>query len=182
MNGTQSVSHDRLDSQSGTILDGHDYTISVEDAATILGKSVETVRRYARSERLPSMRVQGERIIEYRFRLEDLQGGQAVTDGQAGSQAGMPTRADGYTDDRLMTASSSEQVLAPLLARLSEVLYINEQLHTQLVQLATEKGELTGQLSVKDELIAELRRQVTQMTPPRPRRVYPWWVRLFLTT
>ncbi len=176
---THTGSHDRLSSQSGTLLDGQDYTLSVEDAAAILGKSVETVRRYARSGRLPSMRVQGERIIEYRFRPDDLQDGQAVAGGQAGSQAGMPTRADGYTDDRFVTAS--EQMLAPLFARLSDALHTNEQLQTQLVHLATEKGELVGQLSVKDELIAELRRQVTQMTPPRPRRVYPWWVRLFLT-
>ncbi len=167
---THTGSHDRVGSQSSTVLDGHDYTLSVDDAAAILGKSVETVRRYARSGRLPSMRVQGDRIIEYRFCPDDLRGGQAVTGGQAGSQAGMPTKADGYTDDRLMTASPIEQAIVPLLARIADTLQANEQLTRQVVELAREKGELAGQLTIKDELIAELRRQLfSRESTPRPR-------------
>jgi len=171
MNGTtQSVTHDRLGSQSVTLLDGHEYTVSVDDAAILLGKSVETVRRYARSGRLPSMRVQGDRIIEYRFRPDDLQGGHAVIDGQAGNQAGMPTKADGYTDDRLMTASMVEGIIAPLLVSVRDALHVNERLTGQIATLATEKGELAGQLAVKDELIAELRRQLpTRESAPCPR-------------
>jgi len=87
---SQTSTHDRLDSQSDTVLDSYDYTASVEDAAEILGKSVETIRRYARTGRLPSMRIQGERIIEYRFRPDDLRGSHAVTGGQAVNR-----RADG---------------------------------------------------------------------------------------
>ncbi len=164
---THTGSHDRVGSQSSTVLDGHDYTLSVDDAAAILGKSVETVRRYARSGRLPSMRVQGDRIIEYRFRPDDLQGGQAVTGGQAGSQAGMPTKADGYTDDRLTTAL--EPAIVPLLARLADTLQANERLTRQVVELAAEKGELAGQLKAQDALIAELRRQL----PPRETTLRP---------
>jgi len=115
------------------------------------------------------MRVQGDRIIEYRFRVDDLQGGQAVTGGQAGSQAGMPTKADGYTDDRLMTASSLEQVIVPLLARIADTLQANERLTRQVVELAAEKGELAGQLKAQDALIAELRRQL----PPRASTLRP---------
>jgi len=167
---THTGSHDRVSSQPSTVLDGHDYTLSVDDVAAILGKSVETVRRYARSGRLPSMRVQGDRIIEYRFRPDDLQGGQAVTHGQTGSQAGMPAKAGGYTDDRLMTASWAEQVIAPLLARIADTLQANERLTRQVVELASEKGELAGQLKVKDDLIAELRRQLpARESTPRPR-------------
>ena len=162
--------HDRLESQSVTVLDGHDYTLSVDEAAAILGKSVETVRRYARSGRLPSMRVQGDRIIEYRFRPDDLQGGHAVIGGQAGSQSVMRAKANGYTDDRLMTASTMERVLAPLLVSVRDALQANERLTRQLTELAAEKGELAGQLAGKDALIVELRRQlaaqVTATAPP----------------
>ncbi len=82
----------------------------------------------------------------------------------------MPAKADGYTDDRLMTASTMERVIAHLLASVRDALQANERLTRQLTELAAEKGELAGQLAGKDALIVELRRQlaaqVTAIAPP----------------
>jgi hypothetical protein len=86
------------------------------------------------------MRVQGDRIIEYRFRPDDLQGGHAVISGQAGSQSVMPAKPDGYTDDRLMTASTMERVITPLLVSVRDALQANERLTRRLTELAAEKG------------------------------------------
>jgi excisionase family DNA binding protein len=163
-------SHDRLGGQSSTVLDGHDYTVSVEDAAEILGKSVETVRRYARAGRLPSMRIQGERIIEYRFRPDDLRASHAVTgghagiDGQTGSQSVMPTKADGYGGDRLMTAL--QQVIAPLVeanARQADELAA---LHALTRQQAEELGRTQAHHAHAERRVAELEQQLAHQAAP----------------
>jgi len=69
----------RADGDVGTDLggqaDGADvqaYTLTVDQAAEILGKSGDTVRRYIRGGQLPAMRVQGERTVEYRLRTDDV--------------------------------------------------------------------------------------------------------------
>ncbi len=48
------------------------YTLTVEDVATQIGKSVETVRRYIRTGRLPALRVEGKNTNEYRINADDL--------------------------------------------------------------------------------------------------------------
>lgn len=69
----------RADADVGTDLGGHAdgadvqaYTLTVDQAAEILGKSGDTVRRYIRGGQLPAMRVQGERTVEYRLRADDV--------------------------------------------------------------------------------------------------------------
>lgn len=167
---SQTSSHDRLDSQSDTVLDSYDYTASVEDAAEILGKSVETIRRYARTGRLPSMRIQGERIIEYRFRPDDLRGshavtgGQAVIDGQTGSQSVMPAKADGYPGDRLMTAL--QHVIAPLVeanARQADELAT---LHALTRQQSEDVGRAQAHREHAERCVAELEQQLARQAAP----------------
>ncbi len=181
---THTGGHNRLSGQTGTVLDGQDYTVSVDDAADILGKSVETIRRYARTGRLPSMRVQGERIIEYRFRPDDLRGrhavtgGQAVIDGQTGSQSVMPTKADGYPGDRLMTAL--QQVIAPLVeanARQADELAA---LHDLTRRQAEDLGHAQAHREHAERRVVELEQQLarhatpaTIMTQKQPAQVAP---------
>ncbi len=48
------------------------YTLTVEDVAAQIGKSVESVRRYIRTGQLPALRVEGKNTNEYRINPDDL--------------------------------------------------------------------------------------------------------------
>jgi len=143
----------RADADVGTDLGGQAddadvqaYTLTVDQAAEILGKSGDTVRRYIRGGQLPAMRVQGERTVEYRLRTDDvldLHGRMhAYVGADVGRQAGsahVPTSEEQdegtqarVQDDASVTRlgaaaamqSMIEQVVAPLAAA-------NEQLRAQ---------------------------------------------------
>ena len=49
------------------------YTLTVEDAAALIGKSADTIRRYVRAGKLPAQRTAGTHTLEYRLRPEDVE-------------------------------------------------------------------------------------------------------------
>jgi excisionase family DNA binding protein len=126
------------------IVDADDYTVTVEDAAAQLGKSVDTVRRYIRQGKLLSLRVQGDRIIEYRLRPTDVQRMHAGTHAYAGTQVDMPTHVPMQARMHAYTSSSDTQLAPPGGQALT--LYLDRL--DALYQ---------AQLTAKDALIDELR-------------------------
>jgi len=62
--------HTHTHTQGEARADG--YTLTVEDVAAQIGKSVESVRRYIRTGRLPALRVEGKNTNEYRINPDDL--------------------------------------------------------------------------------------------------------------
>lgn len=58
--------------QSRGQADADGYTLTVEDVAEQIGKSVESVRRYIRTGRLPALKVEGKNTNEYRINPDDL--------------------------------------------------------------------------------------------------------------
>jgi len=143
----------RADADVGTDLGGQAdvadvqaYTLTVDQAAEILGKSGDTVRRYIRTSQLSAMRVQGERTVEYRLRTDDVLNLHGRMHAYVGADVGRQTvpahvptseeRGEGtqarVQDDasvaRLGAAAAMqsmiEQVVAPLAAA-------NEQLRAQ---------------------------------------------------
>ncbi len=81
--------------QSRGQADADGYTLTVEDVAEQIGKSVETVRRYIRTGRLPAARIEGKNTNEYRINPDDLHAINAHTQShtqspaRAGDRAGM---------------------------------------------------------------------------------------------
>jgi len=55
------------------------YTLTVEDAAALIGKSADTIRRYVRAGKLPAQRTAGTHTLEYRLRPEDVEDAHART-------------------------------------------------------------------------------------------------------
>jgi len=156
----------------------HAFSLTVDEAAALLGKSADTVRRYIRQGRLASERVQGERTIEYRLSpadVEDLLGRQdaveATTsaDPSPATTPAMPAdarpearegRVPAGTDARMQLQAVMQAVVQPLVDDL-------RQARERTEQLASENAVLRERLRV-----AEQRR-------PESRRL-PWWVRLVL--
>jgi len=164
--------------QAGTETDVHAYTLTVEDAAPLLGKSVDTVRRYIRQGKLSHTRVQGGRTVEYRLRpddVTDLRDRQDAVEGEPAmggdppptatpTQAGTrPTeaRVQAGTDARRQTLALMHALVEPLVDELRQA-----RDHTEL--LAAENAVLQERLRVAAQERLERRR-------------LPWWMRLFLS-
>jgi len=162
-------------------------SLTVDQAAEILGKSGDTVRRYIRGGQLPAMRVQGERTVEYRLRTDDVLdlhgrlhayvgadvGRQTVGEHVQASDRGTEETPARVQDDASVTRlgaaaamqSMIEQVIAPLAAA-------NEQLRAQ-----GERQQETIRLQAEELGRERALRQVAEERAVR-RQQRPWWLRL----
>ncbi len=143
--------HTRTHTQGEARADG--YTLTVEDVAAQIGKSVETVRRYIRTGRLPALRVEGKNTNEYRINADDLH----AIDARTQSHTHTPARAG----DRTPMGVSVDIIAALTLV---------EQTQRQVQE------EITGLRETMDRLAAALEENTrahekadTQPTDP-PRR------------
>ncbi len=190
----------RADADVGADLGGHAdgadvqaYTLTVDQAAEILGKSGDTVRRYIRGGQLPAMRVQGERTVEYRLRTDDvldLHGRMhAYVGADVGRQTGsahVPTSEEQdegsqarVQDDASVTRlgaavamqSMIEQVVAPLAAANEQLRAQGERQQETIARLAEELGATRERARQAEERAGQLERAVR-------RQQRPWWLRL----
>jgi len=151
------------------------YTLTVDDAADVLGKSVDTVRRYIRQGKLPHIRVQGGRTVEYRLRpddVRDLRDRQEAVEAEpatatadppppaAATEARPEGRVQAGTDARMQMLTVVQSLVQPLVNEL-------HQTRERTEQLAAENAVLRERLRVAEQERREIRR-------------FPWWVRLFL--
>ncbi len=167
-------------------------SLTVDQAAEILGKSGDTVRRYIRGGQLPAMRVQGERTVEYRLRADDVldlhgrlhayvgadvgrqTGGAHVQASDRGTEE-TPARVQ---DDASVTRQGAaaamqsmiEQVIAPLAAA-NEQLRAQGERQQETIRLQAE--ELGGERALRQ--VAEERAAQLERTVRRQQR--PWWLR-----
>lgn len=134
------------------------YTLTVEDAAAQLGKSVESVRRYIRTGKLHAVRVEGKNTNEYRINPDDLGAIYARTQ----SHTQPPTHAG----DRTGMGVSVE--IAGTLAHV-------EQTHRQLLGEITGLRESIDRLAVAlvEDTQARAHDRVTAPPPPTPARLHP---------
>ncbi len=161
--------HTRTRTHIDARVDG--YTLTVEDAAAQLGKSVESVRRYIRTGKLHAVRVEGKNTNEYRINLDDLGAIYAHTQ----SHTHTTTHAGDRTPIDVSVNAPTEAIQALMQA-------ITAQLEAQYQARLSGKDDL---IAGKDELIRELRRradvaehELTRMQ--RARRTLAWWLRLFM--
>lgn len=163
--------------------DVHAYTLTVEDAAPLLGKSPDTVRRYIRAGHLPAERVQGERTIEYRLRPADVADlhdrHDAVDSAPDGDLAPSspppppppyePTRGGGRvqasTDARTQTLALMHALVAPLV----------EEVRQARQEVGDTREELGRERALREAAEARVRALERQTRPARP-----WWVRILL--
>ncbi len=151
------------------------YTLTVDDAADVLGKSVDTVRRYIRQGKLPHIRVQGGRTVEYRLRpddVRDLRDRQEAVEAEPSASAADPPplaaatearpegRMQAGADARMQTLTLMHALVQPLVDELHEARERTE-------RLAAENAVLRERLRVAEQERREIRR-------------LPWWVRLLL--
>ncbi len=154
--------HTQARTQSRGQADADGYTLTVEDVAEQIGKSVETVRRYIRTGRLPAERIEGKNTNEYRINPDDLHAINAHTQSRTQSPARAGDRA--HTLDSVTAPAEAVQALMKAVT-------------TQL------DAQYQARLDGKDELIEELRRraeaaerEVGQLR--RTQHGLPWWLRL----
>ncbi len=157
--------------------DLHAFTLTVDEAAALLGKSADTVRRYVRQGRLAAERVQGERTIEYRLSpadVEDLLGRQDAVEANTSADPSPTTtpadprpearegRVQAGTDARMQVQALMQAVVQPLVDDLRQA------------------RERTEQLASENAVLRERLRVAEQRRPESKSRRLPWWVRLFL--
>jgi excisionase family DNA binding protein len=155
------------------------YTLSVAEAAERLGKSADTVRRYIRAGDLPALRVQGERLVEYRLRPEDVQSMHARMHAYVGARldrqapdARLAHVPEAPASPGIAAAEALlERLVAPLAAELARRDGVIAEKDAQLVAQAEDLGRLREQARVAEERAALLEAQIR-----RARR--PWWRRL----
>lgn len=151
------------------------YTLTVDDAADVLGKSVDTVRRYIRQGKLPHIRVQGGRTVEYRLRpddVRDLHDRQDAIETEPSATAADPPPLAAATEAR-----PEGRVQAGTDARM-QMLAVVQSLVRPLVDELHQTRERTEQLAAENAVLRE-RLRVAELERREIRR-FPWWVRLFL--
>ncbi len=148
--------HTRTHTQAEAQADG--YTLTVEDVAGQIGKSVESVRRYIRTGRLPALKVEGKNTNEYRINPDDLSALYARTQ----SHTQPPTHAG----DR-----AGMNVSVEIAATLAHV----EQTHRQLLGEITGLRESIDRLAVAlvEDTQARAHDRVTAPPPLAPARPHP---------
>jgi len=161
------------------------YTMTVEEAATVLDKSVETVRRYIRSGRLPAQRVQGHNNQEYRLHPQDVEDAHTQLTVRSVDRAG--TQAHTQPVDRVDThtviqpgrqapalalvEALLERTVAPLAAANERLALENARLSAITRRQAEELGAARERARQAEERAAQLERAVR-------RQQRPWWLRL----
>ncbi len=147
--------------QAGARIDG--YTLTVEDVADQIGKSVETVRRYIRTGKLAALKVEGKNTNEYRVNPDDL----PAIDARTQSHTQSPARAG---DRAVMGVSVETPALAAVLDELRQhratmeslirALDENTKAHTQANAHTQAHDRVTAHTQAHDRVTAP---------PPRPR-------------
>ncbi len=140
------------------------YTLTVEDAAAQLRKSVESVRRYIRTGKLHAVRVEGKNTNEYRINPDDLGAIYAHTQSH--------THTTTHAGDRTPTDVS---VNAPTEAIQALMQAITAQLEAQYQARLSDKDELIGELRHRAEVAEQEAAKIY-----RTRRTLPWWLRLIV--
>lgn len=136
------------------------YTLTVADVANLIHKSENTIRRLIRDGDLPAIQVQGERLLEYRLREQDVEEGRARLTIQAPKHSRTRSNAQAFKhlDAHERVSASDEQralsadVAATNMQRLVESIVApladaNRRLQEANERLATEKGEIAGELA-----------------------------------
>jgi len=168
--------------QAGTDIDVHAYTLTVEDAAPLLGKSVDTVRRYIRQGKLSHTRVQGGRTVEYRLRpddVTDLRDRQDAVEGEPAMggdppPAATPTQAGTRpTEARVQASTDARRQTLALMHALVEPLV--EEVRQARQELGDTREELGRERALREAADARVRALERQTHPPRP-----WWLRMIL--
>jgi len=139
------------------------YTLDVTAAATLLGRSENTVRRLIRAGELPADQVNGTRAVEYRLREADVRDALGRLGTKASSRSWARGRLDAYMHDGRVGTSSVgeapaptsaaaagvagvqaliEQATAPLVEANRRLQDANERLTDQLMRQAEELGRL----------------------------------------
>jgi len=149
------------------------YTLTVDDAADVLGKSVDTVRRYIRQGKLPHIRVQGGRTVEYRLRpddVRDLRDRQDAIEAEpaAADPPPLAPATEARPEGRVRTGTDARvQMLAVVQSLVQPLVDELHQTRERTEHLAAENAVLRERLRVAEQERREIRR-------------FPWWVRLFL--
>ena len=185
---------DRVEERNARI----DDLLDVTAAATLLGRSENTVRRLIREGDLPAHQVQGARSVEYRLRSADVHRYLECLDAKAPSHP--PThgrlddkasrRLDAYGRDEYVGVSEGmapsipgtaaaagiagvqaliEQATAPLLAENRRLQEANERLMERMLQQAEELGRLREHLTTLEEAQAEQAERVATAAPSSDR-------------
>jgi len=152
--------------------------MTVEEAATVLDKSVETVRRYIRSGRLPAQRVQGHNNQEYRLHPQDIEDAHTQLTVRSGDRVG--TQAHTQPVDRTGTHTvipSGTQ--APALALVEALLERTvAPLAAANERLALENARLSAITRLQAEELGAARERAAHLERTVRRQQRPWWLRL----
>ncbi len=132
------------------------YTLTVEDVAAQIGKSVETVRRYIRTGRLPALRVEGKNTNEYRINADDLHAIDARTQSH--------TQAPAHAGDRTPMGVSVDIITALTLVEQTQ-----RQVQEEIVGLRETMDRLTAALEENTRAHEKVDTQPAQPAAP-PRR------------
>jgi len=147
--------------------------MTVEEAATVLDKSVETVRRYIRSGRLPAQRVQGHNNQEYRLHPQDVEDAHTQLTVRSVDRAGTHTVIQPGTQAPALALVETllERTIAPLAAANERLALENARLSEITRQQAEELGAARERARQAEERATGLERAVR-------RQQRPWWLRL----
>jgi len=153
-----------------------EYTVSLRDAVSILGKKAATVRSYVRSGRLSREYVEGFNGQEMRLckeELEDLKKTLKDTPKQPDKRSPRNTVQDRVTDsvgDTVSYTPSADPVLNRAIdlleGQLAELKHEKEELAKERKDLTDKNFHMAGQLGYFQNQVETLKDQVKQLTAP----------------
>ncbi len=160
--------------------------MTVEEAATVLDKSVETVRRYIRSGKLPAQRVQGHNNQEYRLHhpqdVEDAYTQLTVRSvDRTGTQAHTQPvdRVDTHTVIQPGTQAPALALVEALLERtVAPLAAANERLALENARLSEITRRQAEELGAARERARQAEDRAAQLERAVRRQQRPWWLRL----
>lgn len=157
--------------------------MTVEEAATVLDKSVETVRRYIRSGRLPAQRVQGHNNQEYRLHPQDVEDAHTQLTVRSVDRAGTQPhtqsvdRVDTHTVIQPGTQAPALALVETLLERtIAPLAAANERLALENVRLSEITRLQAEELGVARERARQAEERAAHLEHAQSRR--PWWWRV----
>lgn len=126
-------------------------TVSIDQAAILLGLSVTTIRRRIRKGGLPAEKIDGPHGPEYRVHLEQGQRATVVAEPTQGQATRVPTHDQGADHGHLST-----------------LVAVVDRLTADNAKLQDERSQLFGRLGFLEAELRQAREQIRQLTAPAP--------------